>query len=74
MMVRAICAAIGVISLVAVPGCHQKPAEGPAEAAGRNIDESAEDVEEGAEEATEEAGEALEEAGDEIEEVTKDED
>jgi len=54
-------------------GGSDKPAEGPAERAGANVDEAARDTKEGAENAAEKTGEKAEEAGDAIKEGTKDE-
>jgi hypothetical protein len=54
-------------------GGNDKPAEGPAEQAGKDVDEAAKDTKEAAEDASEKAGQKAEEAGDAIEEGTKDE-
>jgi len=54
-------------------GGNDKPAEGPMEKAGKDVDQAAEDTKEGVEKATEKTGEKAEEAGDSIKEGTKDE-
>lgn len=53
-------------------GCGgSKPApEGPAEKAGKAIDETAHDAKEGAKDAADKAGDAVENAGDKVEEKT----
>ncbi len=56
------CAAVVSLSMT---GCQK---EGPAEQAGKAIDESAEKVGEKVENATEKAGDALERAGDKVKE------
>jgi hyperosmotically inducible protein len=60
-----VCAAVVVLSMAA---CQK---EGPAERAGKAIDQSAEKVGEKVENATDKAGEALERAGDKIKEKTE---
>jgi hypothetical protein len=67
-----------VISMLALGGfvaCggNDKPAEGPAEQAGKDVDEAAKATKEAAEDASEKAGEKAEEAGDKLEQETKDE-
>lgn len=59
-MIKVLIGAAGIAFLVAVTGCED---EGPAEKAGKQIDESAEEV-----------GDKLEEAGDDIEEAAEDDD
>lgn len=58
----------------AVVGCggSNPPPEGPAEKAGKKVDETAQDAKEGAKDAAEEAGDAAEKAGDKIESKTDD--
>jgi hypothetical protein len=61
-----------VLGGVVACGNKDKPAEGPAEHAGKNVDQAAHDTKEGAEKATEKTGEKAEEAGDKIKEETRD--
>jgi hypothetical protein len=66
---------LGMLVLMGAVACggNDKPAEGPAERAGKNVDEAAKDTKEAAEDASEKAGEKAEEAGDAIQKETKDE-
>ncbi|HEV8549364.1 MAG TPA: hypothetical protein VGQ57_10055 [Polyangiaceae bacterium] len=65
---------ISMLVLCAVVACadKQKPAEGPAERAGKGVDQAAHDTKEGAEKAAEKTGEKAEEAGDKVKEETRD--
>ncbi|HKA15913.1 MAG TPA: YtxH domain-containing protein [Myxococcota bacterium] len=56
------------LSFAGVAGCHE---EGPAEKAGRAIDEAAENVQEGADDLANQAGEAADQAIDKAKEATK---
>ena len=64
--------AIGVGAAVIGCGGSNPPPEGPAEKAGKQVDETAKDVKQGAKEAADEAGDAAEKAGDKIESKTDD--
>lgn len=56
-----------VLASLSLLACHHDhPAEGPAERAGKHIDNAAEKTKEGVGNATEKTGEALEKAGDKI--------
>jgi hypothetical protein len=60
----AIAGIVAALSFAGVVGCHD---EGPAEKAGRAIDEAAEDVQEGVQDLTQEEG-AFEKAGEAVDE------
>jgi len=60
---------MGVL-LAALSGCEKQ--EGPAERAGKEIDQTMEQLGEKTDEAVEQAGEQLEQAGDSIQEAAKD--
>ena len=62
--------AVVVIGL-ALAGCERKAGEGPAERAGRKIDQAVQKAGEGIAKATDAAGESLKRAGDKIKETTK---
>jgi hypothetical protein len=51
-------------------GGSQPAPEGPAEKAGKAVDEAAHDAKEGAKDAADKTGDAVEEAGDKVEEKT----
>lgn len=51
-------------------GGSKSPPEGPAERAGKAVDNAANDAKEGAKDAAEKTGDAVEEAGDKVEEKT----
>ena len=71
-MARTILVAVMVTgaALLGCGGSNDKPAEGPAEKAGKEVDQAAEDMKEGAKDAAEETGDAAEKAGDKVEEKT----
>ena len=60
---------LGIALAFLVAGCQE---EGPAEEAGKNVDEATEEAEEKVKEGVEEMGDAIEETGDAIEEKTED--
>jgi hypothetical protein len=64
---------LAVAACLLAVACKKEPehAEGPMEAAGEEVDNTASDVKEGASEAAEDTGDAVEEAGDEASDATK---
>ena len=59
---------VAALSFAGIAGCHE---EGPAEQAGRAIDEAAENVQEGADDLANQAGEAADQAIDKAMEATR---
>jgi hypothetical protein len=64
--------AMGIGAAVIGCGGSNPPPEGPAEKAGKGVDEAAGDVKEGAKDAADKAGDAAEKAGDKVEAKTDD--
>ncbi|MGD2082057.1 MAG: hypothetical protein PVF91_03775 [Chromatiales bacterium] len=61
--IRCLTVAVAGAAILGIAGCEQ---EGPAEKAGKQIDQAMEESAESLEEATDEVGGKLEEAGDEL--------
>jgi F0F1-type ATP synthase membrane subunit b/b' len=70
-MKRVISLAACAFCLLAVAACSQE-SEGPAEQAGKQIDEAVEEAQQEVDETVEQAAETLEEAGDEARQTTSD--
>ena len=63
---RILIATLSAIALVAVIGCSKQEEEGPAERAGKQVDESMEKAKDYTSEKVDEMGEAIENAGEEM--------
>jgi uncharacterized protein YjbJ (UPF0337 family) len=65
-VMRILIATLSAIALAAVIGCSKQEEEGPAERAGKQVDESMEKAKDYTSDKVEEMGEAIEHAGEEM--------
>ena len=63
---KAIIAMFSALALAAAIGCSKQEEEGPAERAGKQVDESLEEARDYTSEKVEEMGEAIEQAGEDM--------
>lgn len=64
---RTLIALLAALAMTALIGCSKQEEEGPAEQAGKKIDEAVEQTESYTSEKLKEAGEAIEQAGEDME-------